>query len=38
MCLKNDVLAGTNVHCIWSCPKIQAYWVDILQNTEKYLV
>lgn len=30
------VMIGVRVytHCIWSCPKIQAYWTDILQDLE----
>lgn len=25
-------------HCVWSCPKIQAYWVYILQDMEKNIL
>ena len=33
-CLKCKISVGTYTHCIWSCPKIQAYWMDVLQDLE----
>ena len=33
-CLKCKISVGTYIHCIWSCPKIQAYWIDVLQDLE----
>lgn len=31
----SKISVGTYTHCIWSCPKIQAYWMDILQDMSK---
>ena len=33
-CLTCKISVGTYTHCIWSCPKIQAYWMDVLQDLE----
>ncbi len=35
ICLKCKILIGTYTHCIWSCPKIQAYWMDALQDMQR---
>lgn len=35
MCLKWKISVGTFTHCVWLCPKIQAYWIDILQDRKK---
>ena len=35
MCLKCKTSVGTFTHCVWLCPKIQTYWLDILQDMEK---
>ena len=34
-CLKCKISVGTYTHCIWSCPKIQTYWMRVLQDLEK---
>lgn len=37
MCSKCKVNTGTFTHCFWTCPKLQAYWSDILGEMEKIL-
>uniref|UniRef100_A0A0E9R6P2 Uncharacterized protein n=1 Tax=Anguilla anguilla TaxID=7936 RepID=A0A0E9R6P2_ANGAN len=37
MCQKCQISVGTYTHCIWSSPKIQVYWMDILQDMVKNL-